>query len=61
MDLNKVKLDFKRMVKLSKKPSRKEIWISIRICTLGMILIGVIAFVIKLIFTLVVGFTPPTA
>ena len=61
MSFEKLKSDFKRMVKLSKKPSRTEFWISIRICTLGILLVGLVAFIIKLIFTLVVGITPPTS
>ena len=61
IDLNKVRSDFIRMARLAKKPSRKEFWLSIRISLLGMVAIGLIAFIIKLIFTLVVGFTPPTA
>ncbi len=49
-----------RMARLAKKPSRKEVWLSVRISLLGMVAIGIVAFIIKLIFTLVVGFTPPT-
>lgn len=61
IDFKKVRSDFMRMARLAKKPSRKEVWLSIRISLLGMVAIGLIAFIIKLIFTLVVGFTPPTA
>ncbi|MFX1519169.1 MAG: SecE/sec61-gamma family protein translocase subunit [Promethearchaeota archaeon] len=61
VELKKVRSDFIRMMRLSKKPSRTEVWLSVRICVLGMVAIGLIAFIIKLIFTLVVGFTPPTA
>ncbi len=61
VELKKVRSDFIRMIRLTKKPSRKEVWLSIRISILGMVAIGLIAFIIKLIFTLVVGFTPPTA
>ncbi|MFX1464859.1 MAG: SecE/sec61-gamma family protein translocase subunit [Promethearchaeota archaeon] len=61
IDFKKVRSDFMRMARLAKKPSRKEVWLSLRISLLGMVAIGLIAFIIKLIFTLVVGFTPPTA
>lgn len=61
IDFKKVRSDFMRMARLAKKPSRKEVWLSIRISLLGMVAMGLIAFIIKLIFTLVVGFTPPTA
>ncbi len=61
VEFKKVRSDFTRMVRLSKKPSRKEVWLSLRICILGMVAIGLIAFIIKLVFTLVIGFVPPTA
>jgi protein translocase SEC61 complex gamma subunit len=60
VEFKKIRSDFLRMARLTKKPSRKEVWLSIRISLLGMVAIGIIAFIIKLIFTLVVGFTPPT-
>jgi len=43
-----------RLLKLSKKPGRSELWLSIRICVLGVSLIGFIGFIIKIIslFTL---------
>jgi len=36
-------------MKLAKKPGRDELWLSIKICLLGVIVIGVLGFVIKLI------------
>jgi len=38
-----------RLMKLAKKPGRDELWLSIKICLLGVIVIGVLGFVIKLI------------
>ena len=38
-----------RMLKLAKKPGREELWLSVRICFLGIIVIGLIGFVIKLL------------
>ena len=38
-----------RLLKLAKKPGREELWLSVRICFLGIIVIGVIGFVIKLL------------
>jgi len=38
-----------RLLKLAKKPGRDELWLSIKICLLGVIVIGVLGFVIKLI------------
>ena len=42
----------KRLLKLATKPGRSELWLSIKICFLGMALIGVIGFIIKLIPTI---------
>ena len=61
VEFKKIRSDFIRMARLAKMPSRQDVWLSIRISVLGMVAIGLIAFIIKLIFTLVVGFTPPTA
>jgi len=43
-----------RMLRLSKKPGRSELWLSIKICLFGVLLIGFIGFVIRMIsfFTL---------
>ncbi len=38
-----------RTLKLSIKPGRSELWLSIKICFFGMVAIGVIGFVIKLL------------
>jgi len=38
-----------RMLKLATKPDREELWLSIRICFLGIIVIGLIGFIIKLL------------
>ncbi|UCB60794.1 MAG: protein translocase SEC61 complex subunit gamma [Candidatus Bathyarchaeota archaeon] len=38
-----------RLLKLATKPGRSELWQSIKICFLGVIVVGVIGFVIKLI------------
>jgi len=38
-----------RMLKLSVKPGRSELWLSIKICLLGIAVLGAIGYVIKLI------------
>jgi len=38
-----------RLLKLAKKPGRTELWLSIKICFLGILAIGGIGFVIQLI------------
>lgn len=38
-----------RMLKLAKKPGRDELWLSIKICVLGVAVIGAVGFIIKFI------------
>jgi protein translocase SEC61 complex gamma subunit len=38
-----------KMLKLAKKPGRDELWLSIKICFLGIAVIGVVGFIIKFI------------
>ena len=38
-----------KMLKLAKKPGRDELWLSIKICVLGIVVIGVVGFIIKFI------------
>ncbi|RLI41333.1 protein translocase SEC61 complex subunit gamma [Candidatus Bathyarchaeota archaeon] len=40
-----------RLLKLAKKPGRTELWLSVKICFLGILAIGAIAFLIKFIST----------
>ena len=40
-----------RTLKLATKPGRSELWLSIKICFLGVCAIGLIGFVIKLVST----------
>ena len=47
----------KRILKLAKKPQRKEVWLTTKVCAIGIILIGAFAFVIHLVF-IVIGFHP---
>jgi protein translocase SEC61 complex gamma subunit len=44
-----------RTLKLSQKPDREELWLSIKITILGMGAVGLIGFVIKLIATAIPG------
>jgi len=45
----------RRILKLSKKPGRDELWLSVKICFLGVLVIGVLGYVIKLISGLLQG------
>ena len=38
-----------RTLKLAIKPGRSELWLSIKICIIGMLAIGLIGYVIKVI------------
>jgi protein translocase SEC61 complex gamma subunit len=38
-----------RTLKLAVKPGRSELWLSIKICLLGMSAVGLIGFIIKLL------------
>jgi protein translocase SEC61 complex gamma subunit len=38
-----------KMLKLAKKPGRDELWLSVKICVLGIVVIGVVGFIIKFI------------
>lgn len=44
-----------RLLKLATKPGRTELWLSIKICFLGVIAIGGIAYIIKLIGSVLPG------
>jgi protein translocase SEC61 complex gamma subunit len=45
-----------RLLKVSKKPGKTELWLSMKICLLGIVVIGVIGFIIKLLSALLQGF-----
>jgi len=49
-----------RLLKLATKPGRTELWLSIKICLLGTLAIGVVGFIIKFIsFALTGAGGPP--
>jgi len=45
-----------RLLKLAIKPGRSELWLSIKICFLGIVVLGVIGYVIKLVAGIISGF-----
>jgi protein transport protein SEC61 subunit gamma-like protein len=47
----------RRILKLAKKPEGKEVRLTAKVCALGLVLIGVLAFIIHLVF-IVIGFHP---
>jgi protein translocase SEC61 complex gamma subunit len=44
-----------RMLKIATKPSKSELWLSIKICFLGIIVIGAIGYIIQLLSSLIQG------
>ncbi len=44
-----------RVLKLSRKPDSEELKLSLKICVLGMVLVGVFGFIIQLVSTLILG------
>ncbi|HDO41731.1 MAG TPA: protein translocase SEC61 complex subunit gamma [Candidatus Bathyarchaeota archaeon] len=38
-----------RLLKFAKKPGRDELWLSIKICFLGVLIIGLIGFIIYML------------
>lgn len=41
-----------RLLRLAKKPDKDELWLSIKICFLGILIVGVIGFIIYFIASL---------
>lgn len=46
----------KRIIRLSRKPTRKEIWMQFKISMLALFAVGVVGFIIKLVFNFIVRF-----
>lgn len=44
-----------RLLKLATKPSRSELWLSIKICFLGVVVVGALGFIIKMIASYLSG------
>jgi protein translocase SEC61 complex gamma subunit len=51
MNLRAFLQECKRLIKVAVKPSRSELWLSIKVCFLGIALVGAIGFLIKLVST----------
>jgi len=45
-----------RLLKLAKKPDRSELWLSVKICLLGIAVVGAVGFIIKFLSGLMQGF-----
>ena len=44
----------KRLLIHSKKPGRKEIWLTVRITSIGILIIGLVGYIIHIIFTVLI-------
>lgn len=44
--------DARRIVKVANKPSTQEYWLVFKICAIGMVVLGVLSYVIQLLFTM---------
>ncbi len=55
MNMSEFLTNLKRILKLVKKPSWDELWLSIKISALGIILVGVIGYIIMIIATAITG------
>ncbi len=49
-----------RLLRLAKKPDRSELWLSIKICLLGVVAIGFIGYIIKILAGFIVSSFPAT-
>ncbi len=41
----------KRILKIANKPDRKEYWLVFKICGIGLVVLGVLSYIIQLIFS----------
>ncbi|WP_309492592.1 protein translocase SEC61 complex subunit gamma [Candidatus Hecatella orcuttiae] len=46
-----------RLLKTASKPSKTEFWLLLRVCILGVIVVGAVGFLIKFI-SAIIGFKP---
>ncbi|MCS7365312.1 MAG: protein translocase SEC61 complex subunit gamma [archaeon GB-1867-035] len=48
----------KRILRLSRKPSMNEFWFSLKICLLGLLILGVYSFIIQFMSTILQALPP---
>jgi protein transport protein SEC61 subunit gamma-like protein len=44
----------RRILKIANKPDRKEYWLVFKICGIGLVVLGVLSYVIQLIFSVAI-------
>jgi len=57
-ELNSFIESVKRVIRLSRKPSKEEFMLSLKICLLGLLLLGSYAFIIQLLSTVIQALPP---
>ncbi|MCK4714603.1 MAG: protein translocase SEC61 complex subunit gamma [Candidatus Aenigmarchaeota archaeon] len=50
IDIKSKLLEWKRILQIARKPDRDEFFLSSKICTLGIVVIGIIGFLMYLAF-----------
>ncbi|MFQ6073877.1 MAG: protein translocase SEC61 complex subunit gamma [Candidatus Bathyarchaeia archaeon] len=45
----------RRLLKQAKKPAWNELWLSIKICLLGILAVGAVGFIIKFLSSIMLG------
>jgi len=59
MGLHEFLTNCRRVLAVSKKPSRNELQLSVKVSALGLLIVGGIAFIIRFISAMIQGFTAP--
>jgi protein translocase SEC61 complex gamma subunit len=49
---------FTRLLKLARKPGKDEIWLTIKVCSVGIVAIGFIGFIVKILSALLASSFP---
>lgn len=49
--IRKRRISYFEVLKLARKPSKRELWLFIKLTLLGIGVLGILAFIIKLIFS----------
>jgi protein translocase SEC61 complex gamma subunit len=44
-----------RLLRLAKKPDRSELWVTIKVCTAGITLVGMVGFIINILNAFIQG------
>ena len=47
-------INSKRILKIANKPNRKEYWLVFKICGIGLVILGVLSYIIQLIFSVAI-------